>query len=121
MTIYEVIVPEALGPKEAATVGAMFHSYKPNNAGIAGQINADTQMVNKIFANAQSNIQQITDSSNRSTQAMSDYLRGNTVISDSYLNGHGRVSDDVASALIAADPNRFQAVSSSAYVQGIDY
>ena len=44
-----------------------------------------------------------------------------TVVSDSALNGHGRVDDDVANALIAANPNRFQAVSSSNYIRGIDY
>ena len=51
----------------------------------------------------------------------SDYLRGTTVIHDTELNGHGRVSDDVADALVHADPNRFEVVPPSQYVQGIDY
>jgi hypothetical protein len=61
------------------------------------------------------------DASDRSFQAEDNYIRGNTVISDSALNAHGTVDDDVAQALIAADPNRFQEVSSGQYVKGIDY
>lgn len=61
------------------------------------------------------------DSSARLSQGTSDYLRGETVISDSDLNAPGRVPDDVANALIQAYPDRFQAVSSSDYVRGIDY
>jgi hypothetical protein len=121
MSIYEITVPQALASQEAASIGPMFSAYKPNNAQIMGQINTDTRIMNQTFANAMRNEQQMMDSSERSTQAVSDYLRGDTVISDSALNAHGRVPDDVANALIQAYPDRFQAVSSGSYVRGIDY
>ena len=54
-------------------------------------------------------------------QGMSDYLRGNTVIRDNELNGHGRVSNDLANALVQANPSRFEAVPTSEYIKGIDY
>ena len=86
-----------------------------------GQIRADNGEVQQITNNALRNARQMMDASDRSTQATTDYLLGQTVVSDSALNGHGRVDDDVANALIAANPNRFQAVSSSNYIRGIDY
>src|SRR5262249_8475539 len=120
-SLYNVAVPAALAGQEANTVAAMFKAFKPDYRVVAGQINADSRLIAQNFANTTDYLNRLNDASERSTQATSDYLRGNTVISDSYLNGHGRVSDDVASALIAADPNRFQAVSSSNYIRGIDY
>ena len=121
MNIYQITVPEAYANQEANTVASMFQTYKTNDAVIMGQIGADNRQVQQITSNFMRSSQQMMDASDRSTQATSNYLRGNTVISDSDLNAHGTVSDDVANALIAADPNRFQAVSSSSYVQGIDY
>jgi hypothetical protein len=64
---------------------------------------------------------QSLDSSARSTQATTNYLLNQTVVSDGALGAHGTVSDDVANALIRAYPDRYQAVSSGSYVQGIDY
>jgi hypothetical protein len=43
------------------------------------------------------------------------------VIRDTDLNGHGTVSNDLADALVEANPNRFQEVPASEYVKGIDY
>jgi hypothetical protein len=48
-------------------------------------------------------------------------LLNNTVVFDKELNGHGTVSIDLADALVQADPNRFQEVTASDYVKGIDY
>jgi hypothetical protein len=44
-----------------------------------------------------------------------------TVIRDTDLNAHGTVSNDLADALVDANPNRFKEVSPSEYVKGIDY
>jgi hypothetical protein len=121
LNIYEITVPEALAGQEMATVLGMLPTYKTNNAVIMAELNADNRQVQQVTSNALRNARQMTDASDRSTQAMSDYLRSQTVVSDSALNGHGRVDDDVANALIAANPNRFQAVSSSNYIRGIDY
>jgi len=54
------------------------------------------------------------------TAGRSEYLRGGTVVRDPVLNGHARVTDDSADALVAADPDRFEKVPLSGYIQGID-
>ena len=61
------------------------------------------------------------DASDRSATAATHCLLGNMVISDSALNAHGIVPGDVANALVAANPNRFQSVPSGRYWKGIDY
>ncbi len=121
INLYQVTVPQAYADQEANTVASMFSTYKTNNAVIMGQISADEKQVQQITNNFMRTSKQMMDASERSTQAEANYLLGNTVVSDGALNAHGTVDDDVAQALIAADPNRFQSVSSSQYVKGIDY
>ena len=121
MTIYNIAVPPALADKEANTVASMFPAYKPNYAAIQAAGNADFRQEMGAFANTSAYIKNVTDSTDRSTTATTNYLLGNTVINDSALNAHGTVPDDVANALMAANPNRFQSVSSGSYWKGIDY
>jgi hypothetical protein len=121
MTFYQVTVPAAQADQEVATVGKIFGSYQLNAGVAGGEIQADTQLTTKIFQSTMSSIRHAEDVSDRRTQAESDFLRGNTVIRDTELNGHGRVSDDVADALVHADPNRYEVVPPSQYIQGIDY
>jgi len=66
-------------------------------------------------------VDQYIDDSNRSTAAWSDYLRDETVVVDTHTGAHARTSDDLAGMLIDANPNRFEAVSQSGYIKGIDY
>jgi hypothetical protein len=40
---------------------------------------------------------------------------------DTQTGGHATTSDDLAGALINANPGRFQPVSPSGYIPGIDY
>ena len=119
--IFQITVPQAYADQEANTVASIFKTYKTNDAVIMGQISNDEKQVQQITSNFMATSKKMMDATERSTQAESNYLLGNTVISDRDLNAHGTVSDDVANALIAADPNRFQAVSSGSYVKGIDY
>jgi hypothetical protein len=121
MTVNEISVPQALANKEAATIGPIFGAFNVNAQVAGAQVRADGQVIAHAFANTMTFGRQTLDASARSTQATSNYLRDQTVVSDSALNAHGTVPDDVANALIAANPNRFQAVSSGSYVKGIDY
>jgi hypothetical protein len=121
MNVYTITVPQALANQEAATIGPMFQSYKQNNQAMMGSIHADMQTTNQIFNNFMYESKKMMDASDRSTTATTNYLLGNTVVNDSALNAHGTVPDDVANALMAADPNRFQSVSSGSYWKGIDY
>ena len=61
------------------------------------------------------------DAQDRQFQAFDNNLLDRTVIRDTDLNGHGTVSNDLADALVEANPNRFQEVPPSEYVKGIDY
>lgn len=63
----------------------------------------------------------VTDNSNRSTAAMSDYLRDETVVRFTDTGEHGRTSNDFADFLVQSYPNHFEAVPTSQYVKGIDY
>ena len=121
MTVYTVDVPQALANQEVATTYPLFAGFKTNGQAVLGAINADIRTNNAIFKNAMIQSQKRMDASERSTTATTNYLLGQTVVSDGALNAHGTVSDDVANALMAADPNRFQSVSSGGYVKGIDY
>jgi hypothetical protein len=121
MTVYSITVPQSLANQEAATTDPMFGGYKPNYGAIMQHIGSENVATMRALGSATAYAKQSLDASARSTQATSNYLLGNTVISDSALNAHGTVSNDVANALMAADPNRFQAVSSGDYVRSIDY
>jgi hypothetical protein len=61
------------------------------------------------------------DIQDRQFQAFDNNLLDRTVIRDTDLNGDGTVSNDLAQALIESNPDRFQEVPPSEYVQGIDY
>jgi hypothetical protein len=52
---------------------------------------------------------------------MSDMLREQTVVVDTLTGAHARTSDDLAGALVDANPGRFQTVSPGSYIRGIDY
>ena len=121
MTASQIAVPEASANAEAATVAKMFGSYKVNVGAAMNQIRADNRLMQQTFNESMRESAQIMDSSDRMTQGMSDYLRGDTVVRDTLLNGHARVDDDLADALVEADPNRFEKVPLSGYISGIDY
>jgi hypothetical protein len=85
------------------------------------QIHADTQASQQITETTVARMERNQDSQDRQFQAFDNNLLDRTVIRDNDLNGDGTVSNDLAQALIKANPDRFQEVSPSDYVQGIDY
>jgi hypothetical protein len=52
---------------------------------------------------------------------MSNILRDQTVVVDTETGGHATTSNGLAGALIDSNPNRYQPVSPSGYISGIDY
>ncbi len=121
ITLFLMYGPTQVMGQEAATISAIFPSYNRNsklvsdisNAQIAQGIAQTNQFVNTV--------QQYTDSSDRLTAGMSNMLRDQTVVVDTQTGGHATTSDDLAGALINANPSRFQSVSPSGYISGIDY
>ena len=107
--------------QEAATISAIFPNYSRKSRQVA--IIANQQIQQGI---AQTNqfvhtVGQYMDSSDRLTAGMSNMLRDQTVVVDTQTGGHATTSDDLAGALINANPSRFQPVSPSGYIPGIDY
>lgn len=135
ITLYLISVPQELAPQSQATVGAMLHSYKVNQAVASAQIQADTQKVQQVTSQTLAEMQRrqaasdqqfaafqrTQDAEERQFQAFDNNLLDRTVIRDTDLSAHGTVSNDLADALVNANSNRFQEVSPSEYVKGIDY
>ena len=135
ITLFIISFPQELAQQSQATVVAMLHSYKVNQNVQLAQIQADSQKTQQATAQTLAEMrrrqaasdqqfaafQRSQDAQERQFQAFDNNLLDRTVIRDTDLNAHGTVSNDLADALVDANPNRFQEVSPSEYVKGIDY
>jgi hypothetical protein len=121
VTLYMISFPQLIAEQNQATVTAMFHSYKTNTAVALAEIHADTQASQAFTQSTLADMNRRQDAQDRQFQAFDNNLLDRTVIRDTDLNGHGTVSNDLADALVEANPNRFQEVPPSEYVKGIDY
>jgi hypothetical protein len=135
ITLYIIIFPLELAQKSQATVVAMLHSYKVNQDVALAQIHADSQKSQQFTEQTLAEMrrrqaasdqqfaafQRSQDAQERQFQAFDNNLLDRTVIRDTDLNAHGTVSNDLADALLDANPNRFQEVSPNDFVKGIDY
>jgi hypothetical protein len=135
ITLYVISFPQELVQQSQAMAVAMLHSYKVNEAVALSQIHADsqksqalteqtlTEMRRRQAASDQqfADFQRRQDSEERQFQAFDNDLLDRTVIRDTDLSAHGTVSNDLADALVDANPNRFQEVPPNEYVKGIDY
>ena len=119
--LYTLSFPQTIAEQSQATVTAMFHSYKVNQDVALAESRADTQKVQQFTQNTVGDMRRRQDTQDRQFQAFDNNLLDRTVIRDTDLNGHGTVSNDLADALVEANPNRFQEVAPSDYVKGIDY
>jgi hypothetical protein len=127
--------PEQVMDQSEATAVAMFHSYLVNNSVAQSQMSSDQKQVQQavdaqLAINRQqqatsdrqfANYQRQQDIKDRQFQSFDNDLLDRTVVRDSDLNEHGTVSNDLADALVQANPDRFQEVPASQYVKGIDY
>jgi hypothetical protein len=127
--------PEQVMDQSEATAIAMFHSYVINNGVAQTQMSSDQKQAQQAV-DAQlainrrqqegsdrqfENYQRQQDIHDRQFQSFDNGLLDRTVVRDSDLNEHGAVSNDLADALVRANPDRFQEVPASQYVKGIDY
>jgi hypothetical protein len=119
--VFAFSAPHEVFQQDGATIGEIFHNYSANaqymNAAamqglqdIVRQQRASTAYFNQQMA-----------STDLMSQGMSDLLRGESVFTDSDTGKRYRGPDDLASALQNANPNRFQTVPLSQYIQGVDY
>lgn len=121
ITIFQAQAPPQVMAQESATIAEIFPSYNRNsrmvNAVVNQQIQQGIEQTNQFVGQ----VQRSMDTSDRLTAGVSDTLRERTVLLDTETGGHARTSDQLAGALIDANPNRFQAVPLSNYIKGIDY
>jgi hypothetical protein len=121
MTLFVFYGPEQVMGEESATVSAIFPSYSRDNKRVNDMANAQIQQTIAETNQFVHTVGQYIDSSDRLAAGMSDMLRDQTVIVDTRTGAHARTSDDLAGALIDSNPGRFQSVSPSGYISGIDY
>ncbi len=138
------LIPPNLADRERATVGAMLTSFQPNQAVINQESNAmAAPAIAQIHAIGQAAMQRAQadsaahdqqnrtweagqDSQARRNQAFDNYLLDQTVIQDNNMDGngtigHGTVWNSTADALVRADPNRYEYVTTPNYWRGTDF
>lgn len=121
ITLFMIYGPAQTMAQEGSTIAAIFPSYNRNSKVVNTMVNAQIQQGIQQTNQFVSTVGQYMDSSDRMTAGMSNILRGQTVVVDTQTGGHATTSDDLAGALINANPSRFQSVSPSGYISGIDY
>jgi hypothetical protein len=119
--IYQVSAPDSVFKQETPMLNSIFPTYTQDPQRISAMATANAATVVRAAQNTIAYERQLTDASDRSTQGMSDYLRGESVFVDNETGQHYRGPDDLAGALSNANPNRFQTLSLSQYISGVDY
>ena len=121
MTLYVMYGPEQVMGQEASTIAEIFPNYSRNTQMVNAIVNQQIQQSIAVTNQALNTVAQYNDSADRMTAGMSNMLRDQTVVVDTQTGGHATTSDGLAGALINANPSRFQSVSPSGYIPGIDY
>jgi hypothetical protein len=139
VTLNSTGIPLALAPKERATLGAVMASFSVDMAAVrrmahdyaAPAIDAIHAVGRAAAAQAaaaherneiqNSSVYQHWDSIDRRSKEFGDYLLGFSVVQDNARNAHGTLWNEDADALVKADPNRFEYVTSPGFWKGIDY
>ena len=121
MTLYVMYGPQQVMGQEASAIAEIFPNYSRNTQMVNAIVNQQIQQSIAVTNQALHTIAQYNDSSDRMTAGMSNFLRDQTVVVDTQTGGHATTSDGLAGALINANPSRFQSVSPSGYISGIDY
>jgi hypothetical protein len=134
-----VSVPEKDADRERAAADAVLYNFNVDMNVVQGQanrlaapeiarINAIGRAAAQQAANAHAaedrqaaSVEQHWDSEDRNGQAFSNYLLDQTVIQDNTNNTHGTAWNSTADAMVSADPNRYQYVTTPNYWKGVDY
>jgi len=121
MTLYVMYGPQQVMGEEASTIAEIFPNYSRNTQMVNAIVNQQIQQSIAITNQALNTVAQYNDSADRMTAGMSNMLRDQSVVVDTQTGGHATTSDDLAGALINANPGRFETVSPSGYIPWIDY
>jgi hypothetical protein len=121
ITVYQINIPKPIFAEEIATIAQIFPSYGANDAVILSEIKSEMDLTKRITDNYLHWVDNLTDSTDRSTAGMSNLLRNQTVLRDTGTGSHGTTSDNVADLLMRTFPGEFESVPLSQYIKGIDY
>jgi hypothetical protein len=144
VVLYYSDLPVEFADRDRATAAAIMASFQPNQAVIAQQSSAMAApaiaAIHAIGAQAAAQMKSTEaahDAQNaawnagqannaRNGQAFSNYLLDQSVVQNNNVGGtgavgHATVWNSTANALVQADPNRFEIVSSPNYWQGTDF
>ena len=135
MLVQSSSIPKAYAASEGPTVHAIVMSYNQDAGVIRGE--QQRQIGNSLAAGARAK-QQAADADARRVassaafnQHMNDidiasknyqnYMFQRTEVQDSTAGTRGAIDNNVAAALIKANPDRYQEVPSSSFLKGVDY
>jgi len=135
MSVDTSSIPKAYVDAEQKTVYAIINSFGQNQSVINSEL--QTSLNNTRATGARSALQ-VADADSRrvaSTQAFNqhmddlsiaskvqqNYTMDRTELQDNNLNARGAIDNNVAAALIKANPDRYEEVPSANFLKGVDY
>jgi hypothetical protein len=127
--------PRASLPAEQPTLKAIYDSYSINGQVVASQYAADERRSRQAGSNARAQVnaahaaedaqsaafQAHMDNIDRFSKSFQNYQLNQSELQDNSLNARGAVPNALADALIAADPDRFEAVPTQNFLKGVDF
>jgi hypothetical protein len=134
MTVQETSIPTALYDREWPLMLAIIHSYNQDVGVINSQlqqslatraigertkIQVDAADSRRIASTAAFN--QHMDDLDRASQVQQNYTMDRTELQDNDLALRGAIDNNVAAALIKANPDRYQQVPNADFLRGVDY
>jgi hypothetical protein len=135
MTVQETSIPQALYDREWPTMLAIIHSYNQDVGVINAQLQqslANTRAIgersrqqaadadaSRIASTAAFN--QHMDDLSVASKVQQNYTMDRTELQDNDLALRGAIDNNVATALIKANPDRYQEVPTASFLKGVDY
>jgi hypothetical protein len=135
MTVQETSIPTPLYEREWPTMLAIIHSYNQDVGVINSQLqqslantraigarsaqqaaDADSRRINSTAA-----FNQHMDDLSIASKVQQNYTMDRTELQDNDLALRGAIDNNVATALIKANPDRYQEVPSASFLKGVDY
>jgi hypothetical protein len=135
MDVQTSSIPKALYDREWPTVQAIIRSYNQDVGVINRELQTSLDNTRAIGARSR---QQAADADSRrvastaafnqhmddlsvASKVQQNYTMDRTELQDNNQNTRGAVDNNVAAALIKANPDRYQEVPSSSFLKGVDY
>lgn len=135
MDVQTSSIPKPFVDAEQQTVLAIIHSFNQDVAVINSELQtslANTRAIGarsaQQAADADSRriasaaaFQSHMDDIDRASKSMQNYTLDRTELQDNTLNARGAIDNNVAAALIRANPGRYQEVPSTSFLKGVDF